>query len=126
MRLDVMSPVERISAESVTKVKAEGPSGSFCLLPLHIDFASTLVPGILAYEGSDGIERLIATDEGFLVKKGDEVLVSVRSAIAGGELGGLKRAVVEKIEALDEEERGTRAILARLEADFMRRFGEMR
>lgn len=121
-----MSPTERVSLDGVTKVKAEGALGCFCLLPRHIDFVSTLVPGIVAYEKADGVEELIATDEGFLVKKGDEVLVSVLSAVWGKELGGLERAVVEKIEALDEEERKTRETLARLEADFMRRFGEAR
>jgi F-type H+-transporting ATPase subunit epsilon len=126
VRLEVMSPTERISLEGVIKVKAEGPLGCFCLLPRHIDFASTLVPGIVSYVKADGVEELVATDEGFLVKKGDEILVSVLSAVWGRELGGLKRAVVEKIEALDEEERKSRETLARLEADFMRRFGEAR
>ena len=126
MRLVALSPVESVAAEGVTKILAEGPMGSFCLLPLHIDFASTIVPGILSYEGSDGTERHIATDEGFLVKKGDEVLVSVKGLVMGVALGNLGRAVVEKIENLDEEERRTRKILARLEADFMRRFGDLR
>lgn len=124
MKLVITSPLVSLAHDEVAKIRAEGPEGHFCLLPRHIDFVSTLVPGILSYTTVEGTEGFVAIDEGFLVKKGGEVLVSVRSASEGQELGELRRAVVEDFEALEDEERKARETLARLEADFMRRFGK--
>ncbi|HUX36970.1 MAG TPA: F0F1 ATP synthase subunit epsilon [Rectinemataceae bacterium] len=124
MRLAVSSPTDRLESQGVTKIGAEGPLGRFCLLPRHVDFVSTLVPGLLSFWDAEGKEGLVAVDEGLLVKKGDEVLVSTRAFVAAEALGGIGEAVAARLEALEEGERSERAMLARLEADFMRRFGE--
>jgi F-type H+-transporting ATPase subunit epsilon len=48
MRLKILLPTEIILDKEVIKVVAEAENGYFCLLPRHVDFVSTLVPGILA------------------------------------------------------------------------------
>jgi F-type H+-transporting ATPase subunit epsilon len=121
MNLKVLVPNEVFLNREVTKVIAEAENGHFCLLPRHIDFVATLVPGLLLFE-ADGEERFVAIDEGALVKCGFEVLVSTRSAVGGGDLGGLERIVQEQFEVLDVRERMARSATARLEAGLVRRF----
>ncbi len=126
MKLKILLPSEvLLLEEAVTKVTAEAQNGSFCLLEHHIDFVACLVPGILQYEAVEGGRQLVAIHEGTLVKKGEEVLVSVRNAVRGGELGQLKNVVEENFLQHDERERVTRAASAKLEADLIRRFVEL-
>jgi F-type H+-transporting ATPase subunit epsilon len=63
----------------------------------------------------------VAVDEGVLVKTGSDVLVSVRNAIAGTNLGQLREAVQREFLDLDERERSVRLVLAKMEGDLMRR-----
>lgn len=108
------------------KIITEDPRGYFCLLQHHIDFVTAVIPGILSYKQSAKDEIIMAIDEGILIKKGLTVTVSTRNIVAGGELGSLKRTIKEKFETLDEREKKTRAILLKLELDFMKQFKEMR
>lgn len=124
MRLRVMLPSETLLDTPASKVVAESDRGSFGLLPRHVDVAVPLVPGILLYEDEEGVERLLAVDQGVLVKCGPEVRVSVRDAVEGDDLAGLRATVRERFEVLDDRERRTRAALAHLEARFIRRFVE--
>jgi F-type H+-transporting ATPase subunit epsilon len=124
MRLKVLLPTQILVDEAVRKVVAEGENGSFCLLPRHVDFVAALVPGLLAFVPADGEEVFLATDEGTLVKCGAEVLVSVRNAVLGADLGTLKATVAGQFLRLDERERLARSALARLEASVVRRFME--
>jgi len=105
-------------------VVAEAEDGSFGILPKHIDFVAALIPGIFSFEGKDG-EVLLAIDEGILVKCGSDVWVSTRKAVLGKSLGELKETVEHEFRSLDDQERKTRSILAKLEADFTKRFMKM-
>ena len=120
-----MTPIEVLLEEQVVKVTAEGPNGSFCLLPRHIDFVSLLAPGVLIFETKGGQESFVALDEGVLVKVGSEVLVSVLTAARSPDLGHLRQIVEKQFRELDEHERAVRTTLARLETDFVRRFLEL-
>jgi F-type H+-transporting ATPase subunit epsilon len=64
--------------------------GSFGLLPHRLDCVAALAPGILIYETEAEGEVYVAVDEGVLVKTGPDVLVSVRRAIRGTDLGQLR------------------------------------
>jgi F-type H+-transporting ATPase subunit epsilon len=108
--------------QQVTKVTAEAEHGSFCLLPRHVDFVAALVPGLLAFEDDAGQERFAAVDEGVLVKRGEEVLVSTRQAILGGELGQLRRVVSEQLAVLDDRARAAQSAAAKLEASFLHNY----
>ncbi len=121
MRLKVLLPMRIFLDQEVTKVIAEAENGSFCLLPKHIDFVSVLVPGIISFESEGGVEYL-AADEGVLVKRACEVRVSTRRAVRSRDLGELKSIVEREFRTLDEKEKKTRSILAKLEADFAKSF----
>ncbi len=125
MKLKVLIPSEVLIDEEVTKVIAEAENGSFCLLPRHIDFVAALVPGLLSFESGEGREEFLALDEGILIKCGPEVLVSTRNAVRGPDLGKLKQTVEEEFRVLDDREKMARSAVAKLEANFVRRFMEL-
>lgn len=126
MRLQILLPTRILVDCPVTKVVAEAENGSFCLLPRHVDFVAALTPGLLSFTTPEGKEEFAAIDEGVLVKRGPEVEVSVRDAVRGADLGLLRLMIRESFEALDDREKRARGALARLEADFVRRFIELR
>ena len=126
MQLKVLLPTRVLVDEQVTKVTAEAEDGSFCLLPRHVDFVAALVPGLLSFETPGGSEEFLAADEGMLVKCGPEVLVSTRRAVRGADLGALQRTVEQQFRVLDEREKAARTVAAKLEANLVRRFMELK
>ncbi|CAG0976094.1 F-type H+-transporting ATPase subunit epsilon [Methanosarcinales archaeon] len=124
MRLKIMLPTRVLIDQDVTKVVAEAENGSFGILPKHIDFVTALVSGILSFE-YDNKEEFLAVDEGILVKWGSDVFVSTRNAVRSKDLGRLKQTVKEEFRILDEREKKSRSVIARLEADFAKRILEL-
>lgn len=125
MHLKLLIPTEILVDESVVKLNAEGPEGHFCLLPRHRDWVATLVPGLVSFVALDGGEIFVAVDRGILVKCGGEVLVSVRRAVRGGDLAGLRDVVETRFRHCDDQEKVARGAIARLEAGVIRRFLEL-
>ena len=123
MKLKILLPF-RIFAEKsgVLRIVAETREGSFGILPRRLDCVAALVPGILLFETKDDGEVYVAVDEGVLVKRGRDVLVSVRNAIGGEDLGLLHAAVDREFRNLDEQEQSVRLALAKMESVFIRRF----
>ena len=123
MNLKVLLPFG-IFAEiaGVSRVVAETREGSFGLLPHRLDCVAALTPGILIYETDAEGEAYVAVDEGGLVKAGLDVLVSVRRALGGADLGQLRDAVEVDFLAQDEREQSVCAVMAKLETGFLRRF----
>lgn len=126
MHLEILLPTQILVDTDVIKVIAEAENGSFCLLPRHVDFVAALVPGLLSFTLPDGQEEFTALAEGILVKRGNEVLISTINGVRGASLGQLNRVVREEYVKLDERDRRARSALARMEADFVRRFMELR
>jgi F-type H+-transporting ATPase subunit epsilon len=123
MNLKILLPY-RIFAEKVgvLRIVAESRTGSFGLLPHRLDCVAALAPGILVFETAEEGEVCLAVDEGILVKTGADVLISVRNAIGGTDLGQLRAAVNQEFLDLDEQEKSVRSVLAKLESGFIRRF----
>lgn len=124
MMLKVLIPAKVLIEQKVTKIIAEAENGSFCILPRHIDFVTSLVPGILSFTSGDE-EVFLAVDEGILVKWGSDVMVSTRKAVVSKNIATLQQTVKEQFRILDEGEKKTRSILAKLEADIARRILEL-
>lgn len=125
MKLKVLLPFQVFTEKAnVTRIVADTMAGSIGLLPNRLDCAAALTPGILVIETEDEDETYVAIDEGVLVKSGRDVLVSVRNAIGGAELGELREAVEREFLTLDEHEESVRAVLARMESGFIRRLAD--
>jgi len=126
MNLKVLLPFQVFADESgVSRIVAETCDGSFGLLPHRLDCVAALSPGILTYETAAGADTYLAIDQGVLVKTGDDVLVSVRRALRGTDLGRLKEQVEAQFRTLDETEKAMRGVMTKLEAGFLRRFASM-
>ena len=125
MKLKILLPFQIFAeVDAVQRIIMETPQGSYGLLPHRLDCVAELEPGILTYETGAGGEAYVAVNEGILVKAGPNVLVSVRNAIGGTDLGKLRAAVEREFVDMDEGEKQLRAVLARLESGFVRRFAE--
>jgi F-type H+-transporting ATPase subunit epsilon len=123
MNLKILLPYKIFAEKTgVLRIVAESRAGSFGLLPHRLDCVAALTPGILVFETATEGEVSLAVDEGILVKTGMDVLVSVRNAIGGTDLGQLRAAVEEEFVNLNEQEQNIRSVLAKLESGFVRRF----
>jgi F-type H+-transporting ATPase subunit epsilon len=125
MNLKVLLPFQIFAEETgVVRIVAETHEGSFGLLPHRRDCVAALAPGILIYETKAQGELYVAVDEGVLVKTGLDVLVSVRNAIGGTDLGQLRDSVEREFLNLNEREQSVRSVMVKMESGFIRRLAE--
>ena len=123
MTLKVLLPFQIFAEKTgVSRIVAETREGSIGLLPHRLDCVAALAPGILTYETAADGEVFVAVDEGVLDKTGPDVLVSVRRAVRGTDLGQLHDTVKQEFMTLDEHEQSVRSVTAKLESGFLRRF----
>lgn len=119
MSLRILLPFKVFAeAKNVSRIVIETSEGSYGFLPQRLDCVAALVPGILTYE-ADSKVHYIAVDEGLVVKAGTEVLVSVRNAVGGADLGKLHESVEKDFKSLDESEKNIRTVSAKLESSFI-------
>lgn len=125
MQLKILLP-SRIFGEfeDVSRIVAETRRGSFGILPHRLDCVAALAPGILSYATKTAGQVYVAVDLGVLVKIGAKVLISVRHAIGGADLGQLRQAVEREFLTLDDREKSVRSAMAQLESGIIRRFAE--
>ena len=105
--------------KNVDRIVAETNEGFFGLLPQRLDCVASLVPGIFMYETDKGEIHYIAIDEGVLIKAGTEVLVSVRNAIGGTDIGQLHNSIKKEYVKLDDNERSVRSVMAKIESEII-------
>lgn len=125
MRLLLSVPTGVLVDERVAKVSARSDMGSFTILPRHADGAVLLLPGLLSYTLETGDEVFVAADEGVLVKADDDVRVACQRAVVAGALSNAELVLRERMHQRDESERRARAALSRLEAEVIRRLGDL-
>jgi len=118
MNLKILLPY-KVFAEikKVKAVTADTNAGSYGFLPQRLDCVAVLVPGIFSYE-TDTIHYL-AVDAGILIKTGSQILVSVRNAIGGVDLGKLGEEVKKEFLTIDDSEKNVRYVVAKLESGLM-------
>jgi F-type H+-transporting ATPase subunit epsilon len=125
MHLKVLLPFQIFAEKTgVSRIVAETREGSFGLLPHRLDCVAALAPGILIFENEAEGEVYVAVDEGVLIKTGMDVIVSVRNAIAGTDLGQLREAVDKEFLDLNEREQNVRSVMTKMESSFIHRLAE--
>ena len=123
MQLKILVPAGVFaSIANVERIVVMTQTGSFGLLPHRLDCAAVLPPGLLAYSTAASDEVHMAVDAGVMVKTGADVLVCVRNAIAGADLGRLRQAVQTELMKLSKQETSSRRTLAHLESGLIREF----
>ena len=127
MTLKVLLPYDVFAEKTdVSRIVAETRAGSFGVLPHRRDCVAALAPGILTYETEGDGELYVAIDEGVLIKTGASVVVSVRRALGGKDLGHLRDAVEKEFVTLNASEQSVRSVMAKLEAGVVRRFANLK
>jgi len=125
MNLKVLLPFQIFAEKTgVSSIITETREGSFGLLPHRLDCVAAIVPGILIYKNEAEGEVYVAVDEGILIKTGMDVLISVRNAIAGTDLGLLHEAVEKEFLDLNERERNVRSAMAKMESGLISRLAK--
>lgn len=127
MDLKILLPF-RVFAEvkNVSSIIIETSEGSFGFLPQRLDCVAALVPGIFTYQIDKEGPRYIAVDAGLLIKAGTQVLVSVRNAIGGADLGKLGDMVKTSFKRKDDSDAMVRSVMGKLESGFMYTFDKFR
>lgn len=125
MAVTIRLPSRVLYQGQARRLRGEGRAGGFGLLPNHADFVTELLPSVLTLVMEDETERFFGIDEGLLVKRDREVSVIVRRGVAGEALATLHQQVHDSFIEVDDEERTARAALSRLEADMVRRLGQL-
>jgi F-type H+-transporting ATPase subunit epsilon len=126
MHLKILLPFKVFAdVNNVSNIVMETSKGSYGLLPHRLDCVAALVPGIFMYE-INGTAKYLAVDAGVMVKAGLEVLLSVRNAIGGVELGKLSDLVEHEFKQQQELETNTLSVTAKLESGFIYAFDKFR
>ena len=126
MKLRVFTPVETFLETEISKIDFEALDGFFTLLPKHVDFASAMPPNILHFTTSNGQTKYMACNRGIVVKKGDEVSLSVHKAVLSDSLQTLSRTIEVEFKQDDEERKEVNTVMARLEAGLSRGFMKLK
>jgi F-type H+-transporting ATPase subunit epsilon len=126
MHLKVLLPFRVLTEnDEVTRMVMETDQGSYGILPHRLDCVAAIVPGIFTYETADEVVHYMAVDEGILVKSGRQVMLSVRNAMGGADLGELHTAVEKEFVHAEEGEKNIRTVMAKLESSFIYRLEKL-
>lgn len=85
LHLEVVTPERVVVSEDVDSVVAPGSMGEFGVLPGHVPFLTSLVPGELRYNSGSRVERLAVTT-GFVEVSDNKVSVLVDAAEKAAEI----------------------------------------
>ena len=107
--------------DGVARIVAETRDGSCGLLPRRLDCVAALVPGILVYQCESQPETYVAVDEGVLIKTGREILIAVRRAVGGADIGQLRSAVAREFLQRDAAQKSLRSSLLKIESSLFSR-----
>ena len=124
MKVKIILPNRTLSESEIDKATVPGTEGYFQILPRHIDFVSSVKPGILTLFSGERREYY-AVHYGMLVKKGAELHIACLYGIIGDSLEDLSQTLAEHIRERKEYEEEIKAILTKMEAETLRRFIEM-
>ena len=127
MSLKILLPF-RVFADTnnVSSIVLETSEGSYGLLPDRLDCVAALIPGIFTYVIGTESPRYLAVGAGVLVKAGRQVLVSVRNAIGGADLGQLAATVKKELTKKDDDAGKVKSIMQKLESGFIYSFDKFR
>jgi len=110
MKLVITTPTAIVvSADNVSYVRAEDPTGAFAIQPGHADFLTALAISVLMWRDGGGLERWAAVRGGaFRVRGGNFVEVATREAVLGQNLKDLREIVLAEMTKNAETEQAAR------------------
>lgn len=120
MNLKILLP-HKVFLENrkVTRIVMQTYKGSFGIWPQRLDCVAALAPGIFTYETGPEKVNYLALQEGVLIKVGSDVIVSVRNAIGGADLGKLRESVEKDFKEISDRDKNVKVAMAKLESSFI-------
>src|SRR5438552_7347226 len=109
LKLEIVTPEEKIYSEDVNMVTLPGAEGELGVYPKHVPLLTTLKPGELRVV-KDGRETAMAVGEGFVEIKADSVSVLTDMALESEKIDiaaaekAVERAQAEMTDAHNAEE----------------------
>jgi F-type H+-transporting ATPase subunit epsilon len=122
MRLRIVTPLSVvIDEDGVLALRAEDATGSFGILPRHVDFLTSLAISVVSWESGNGIRHYCAVRRGVLsVGGGHDIAVATREAVPGDNLVTLDKTVLARFRADIETERAEYVESTRLHLNAIR------
>ena len=112
LKLEIVTPEEKIYSEDVDMVTLPGAEGELGVYPKHVPVLTTLKPGELRVL-KNGRETSMAVGEGFVEIKADAVSVLTDMALEAEKIDvAAAEAAVERAKAAMKEDLGKEAVAA--------------
>jgi len=112
LRLEIVTPDEKIYSEDVDMVTLPGTEGELGIYPKHVPLLTSLKPGELRVL-KDGRETAMAVGEGFVEIKADAVSVLTDMALESEKIDeAAAEKAVERAQAAMKEDHGPEEIAA--------------
>ncbi|MGH8101657.1 MAG: F0F1 ATP synthase subunit epsilon [Chthoniobacterales bacterium] len=112
MKLEIVTPEEKIYSEDVDMVTLPGSEGELGVYPKHVPVLTTLKPGELRIL-KNGRETSMAVGEGFVEIKGDAVSILTDMALEAEKIDvAAAEAAVERAKAAMKEDLGKEQVAA--------------
>lgn len=125
LKLEIVTPEEKIYSEDVDMVTLPGSEGEFGVLPKHVPLLTALKPGELRVR-KDGRETSLAVGEGFVEVKADGVSVLTDMALEAEKIDiGVAEAAVERAKAAMKEDHGAEEVAA-IQASLQKALAQLR
>jgi F-type H+-transporting ATPase subunit epsilon len=123
VKLRIVTPLSVVVEEDdVRSLRAEDDSGSFGILPRHVDFLTSLTISVVTWQSHDGARHYCAVRRGVLsVTGGREIAIATREAVTGDDLATLDETVLAKFHADVEAERTEHVESTKLQLNAIRK-----
>lgn len=126
MDLTVYSPLGTVLKTKIKKVTFETLNGYYTLMPKHIDFVSAMNANIVRYTTVENEEKFVACHQGIVVKKGNDVTISVQKAVKSDTLDELQKTILIDFKESEEQRKELNTAMARLEVGLVRGFTQLK
>jgi F-type H+-transporting ATPase subunit epsilon len=125
LKLEIVTPEEKIYSEDVDMVTLPGTEGELGVYPKHVPVLTTLKPGELRVM-KDGRETAMAVGEGFVEIKADGVSVLTDMALEAEkiDLAAAEKAVASAQAAMKEDHTGEE--VAAIQASLQKALAQLR
>jgi F-type H+-transporting ATPase subunit epsilon len=125
LKLEIVTPEEKIYSEDVDMVTLPGSEGEFGVFPKHVPLLTALKPGELRVR-KNGRETSLAVGEGFIEVKADGVSVLTDMALEAEKIDiAAAEAAVERAKAAMKEDHGA-AEVAAIQASLQKALAQLR
>ena len=125
LKLEIVTPEEKIYSEDVDMVTLPGSEGEFGVFPKHVPLLTALKPGELRVR-KNGRETSLAVGEGFVEVKADGVSVLTDMALEAENIDiAAAEAAVERAKAAMKEDQGA-AEVAAIQASLQKALAQLR